>query len=85
MNMLAAGGFRYLIQACCSLTTWPEWHALRTETRHTVGNFIFEDILCHWGAVEEIITDNGSAYVAALEWFTKKFSINHIRILAYNS
>ncbi len=85
MNMPPAAGFQYLVQACYSLTAWPEWHALRTETGHTVGNFIFEDILCRWGAVEEIVTDNGLAYVAALEWLVKKFGINHIRILAYNS
>jgi hypothetical protein len=41
--------------------------------------------LCRWGAVEEIVTDNGTAYVAALDWLSSKFRINHIRISAYNS
>jgi hypothetical protein len=39
---------------------------LRSETGRTLGAFIFEEILCRWGAVEEIVTDNGTAYIALL-------------------
>src|SRR6266850_5129495 len=56
MFMPLAGGYRYIVQASCSLTAWPEWCALRVETGHTIGAFIFEEILCRWGAVEEIVT-----------------------------
>jgi hypothetical protein len=85
MFMPLVSGFRYIIQARCSLSAWPEWRALRTETGRTIGNFIFDDILCRWGAVEEIVTDNGKPYVAALDWLASKYGINHIRISAYNS
>jgi len=34
--------------------------------------------------VEEIVTDNGTAYIAALDWLQDKYGIRHIRILAYN-
>ena len=85
MFMPLASGFHYLVQACCSLTAWPKWHALQTETGCTIGTFIFEEILCHWGAVSEIVMDNGSAYVAALDWLADKYGIRHIRISAYNS
>jgi transposase InsO family protein len=80
-----ARGFQYIVQAQCSLTAWPEWHTLQTETGHTLGTFLFEEILCQWGAVEEIVTDNGTAYVATLNWLTKRYRIQHIWILAYNS
>ena len=85
MHMTPAGGFKYIVQAHCSLTAWPEWRALCTEMGTTIGRFIFEEILCRWGAVEEIIMDNGSAYVAALEWLSTKYGIRHICISAYNS
>jgi len=85
MFMPPAGGYRYIVQARCSLTAWPEWRALRTETGRTIGAFIFEEILCRWGAVEEIVTDNGTAYVAALDWLADRYGIRHIRISAYNS
>ena len=85
MHMTPAGSFKYIIQARCSLTAWLEWCALRTETGITIGRFIFKEILCRWGAVEEIITDNGTPYIAALDWLSTKYSICHIRISAYNS
>ena len=85
MYMLYAGGFRYITQVWCSLTAWPEWHALRVETGKTIGTFIFEEILYRWGTVEEIVTDNGTAYVLALDWLKDKYGIRHIRISAYNS
>ena len=85
MFMPPAAGYRYIVQARCSLTAWPEWRALRTETGRTLGAFLFEEILCRWGAVEEIVTDNGTAYVAALDWLASRFGIRHIRISAYNS
>jgi hypothetical protein len=56
-----------------------------SQVSHSIGSFIFEEILCRWGAVEEVVTDNGTAYVAALDWLADKFGIRHIRISAYNS
>jgi len=85
MFMPHAGGYRYIMQAWCSLTAWPEWRALQVETSKTIGAFIFKEILCRWGAVEEIVTDNGTAYVATLDWLTDRYGIRHIHISAYNS
>jgi hypothetical protein len=41
--------------------------------------------LCRWGAVEEIVSDNGTPYVAALDWLPGRYGIRHIRISLYNS
>jgi hypothetical protein len=35
--------------------------------------------------VEEIITDNGMAYVSVMQWLVDRYGIKHIRISAYNS
>ncbi len=37
------------------------------------------------GSLVEIVTDNGSAFVAAINYLSKKYHINHIRISGYNS
>jgi len=85
MFMPPAGGFRYITQARCSLTAWLEWRALCIETGRTLGMFLFEDILCRWGAVKEIVTNNGTPYVAGLDWLVDRYGIRHIRISPYNS
>ena len=50
-----------------------------------LGDFIFEEILCRWGGVTEIVTDNGPAFVAAAAYLSEKYSIHHIKISPYNS
>lgn len=78
-------GKRYLVQARDSLSGWPEWRALRSESAQSIADFIYEDILCRWGAIEDLVTDNGSAYVAAGNLLAEKYGFNHIRISPYNS
>ena len=51
----------------------------------TIGNWIFNDILCRWGALCEIVMDNGPAFIKALDYLGKRYHICHIRILGYNS
>lgn len=83
--MPRAGGYRYVVHARCSLSSYPEWRMLRRETGNTIGAFIFQEILCRWGAVEEIQTDNGTPFVKALDYLAKTYGIHHIRISPYNS
>jgi len=80
-----AAGYRYIVQGPLLVTAWPEWRALRVETGRTLAAFIFEELLCRWGAMEEIVTDNGAAFMAALEVLADRYGIRHIQISAYNS
>jgi hypothetical protein len=85
MQMPLSGGFKYIVQGRCSLTTYPEWRKLRRENATTLGDWIFEEIICRWGSLYEVVTDNGTAFVAAMEYLAKRYHINHIRISGYNS
>lgn len=85
MKMPSSGGFSYITHARCSLSAWPEYRMLRNEKAEGIAKFIFEDILCRHGAVERIVTDNGTPYIAALDILRQRYGINHIRISPYNS
>jgi hypothetical protein len=85
MMMPRAGGYRSIVQGRCSLSAYVEGRRLQRETRDTIAAYIFEDILCQWGAVGEIVTDNGSPFIKALEVLGKRYKIFNIRISAYNS
>jgi hypothetical protein len=85
MQMPTSHGKRYLVQARDSLTSYVEWRALVNENGRNLAHFILEELLCRWGAVQEIVTDNGTPYVAALEFLSDKYSVTHIRISGYNS
>ena len=63
MVMPRSGGYHYIFQARCALTAYLEWCMLRSENASAIASFIFEEILCRWGAVTELVTDNGTPYV----------------------
>ena len=50
-----------------------------------LGDWIFQDIIRRWGALVEIISDNGKPFAMALGYIEKKYHIKHIRISGYNS
>ena len=85
MHLPASGGFKYIVQGRCALSHWPEFRCLRVETAHTLSEWIYQDILCRWGTLSEIVTDNGTAFVKACKQLSKKYHVNHIRISGYNS
>jgi hypothetical protein len=85
MFMLKVGGFGYVVHARCSVSSYPKARMLRSENHKTLADFIFQDILCRWGAIQTIVTDNGKPFIAALNSLAKRYGINHIRISGYNA
>jgi Integrase zinc binding domain/RNase H-like domain found in reverse transcriptase len=80
-----SNGCGYIHHGRCGMTSWMEGRPARDEKGRTIGLWLFEDIVCRWGCLVEIITDNGSAYRAAAAWLEQKYGIKGIRISAYNS
>ena len=75
----------YIVQAHCVLTAYPKWRMLHSENASAFASFIFEDILCRWGALAKIVTDNGPAFVQAFNVLADQYNIRHICISPYNS
>jgi Integrase zinc binding domain len=85
MLMPKAKGYRYIIHAQCSLSSFPEWSMVKNENFKTIAKFILEKLLCQWGALEIIVTDNAPQYIQAVEYLAAKYHIHHIKISPYNS
>ena len=83
--MPRSAGCWYIVQAHCALMAYPEWRMLRSENASALASFIFEDILCRWGPLAEIVTDNGPAFIQAVDVLTDRYKIRHIHISPYNS
>uniref|UniRef100_A0A0W0FNN2 Integrase catalytic domain-containing protein n=1 Tax=Moniliophthora roreri TaxID=221103 RepID=A0A0W0FNN2_MONRR len=71
--------------ARCALSNWSEARAIRDEKAKTIGEWIFEDILCRWGPVEEIVTDNAPQLELVMKWLDGRYGVRHIKISPYNS
>ena len=61
-----SNGCGHIAHGWCGMTSWMEGHPLREETERSVGIWLFEDMVCQWGCIHEIITDNVSMYRAAV-------------------
>jgi hypothetical protein len=85
MKMPKAGRFEYLIQAHCMLTSYPEWHMLHKENTCMLCTFIFEELLCRWGPITEIIMDNMPGYKVTVDELMRKYGIHPIHVSPYNS
>ncbi len=57
----------------------------KKENAESIGRWLFEDIICRWGCLVEIVTDNGPPFIKAVKWLTDKYGIRGIRISPYNS
>lgn len=85
MHLPPSKGYKYVIQGRCSLSSYPEWRKLKAENGDAIAKWIYEDVLCRWGALSEIVTDNGPAIIKGIEALAERYGIRHIRISGYNS
>ena len=60
--MVKSRGYIAYVAARCATTGYPEARMLRKIKGKAVASFIFENIICRWGNVDTISTDNGSEF-----------------------
>jgi len=58
--MPKVGKYRYILHARDALILYPEARATTSDSGDVIASFIFQDILCRWGGVAEIVTDQRS-------------------------
>ena len=81
----ASNGCKYIVHGRCALSSGMEGRPLKKETARMVALWLFEEVICRWGCLSEIITDNGTVFVAAVRWLEEKYGIKGIKISLYNS
>ena len=51
----------------CGLSLWMESRALREGNAKSIGQWLFEDIICRWESVVNIIIDNSALFKKAIK------------------
>ena len=77
--------FHYIVAARDDLSGAAEGRALKKAGSKQVAEFIFDQLICRYGGIAEIITDNGSEIKGAAHALLRRYGIPHIRISPYNS
>src|SRR5579884_1270967 len=69
---------RYIAVAIDPLTKWPEAKAIPNKEASTIAKFIFEEIICRYGCLKELQSDQGTEFTAqVIEELTTRFGIKH--------
>lgn len=85
MYMERADNYRYIVAARDDLSRASEGRALQECSAKELASFFWEQVLCRYGAVGSVVTDNGPEMRGAFEKLTQRYGIPHIKISPYNS
>jgi len=88
-NQISSGSFKHATYAKSSkpleFVSLPQLQLQLLSLPKSIANWIYQDIICHWGALWEIVTNNGSPFLAALAYLKLHYQFWHICISSYNS
>lgn len=85
MFMPKAHGYHYIVAARDDLTHAVEGRALKKANSTELARFFWEEIICRYGHITEVVTDNGSEMAGAFEKLLQRYEIPQIRISPYNT
>ena len=77
-------GYRYIVAARDDLTHAAEGRALKKIDSKSISKFLWEEIICRYGHIAEIVTDNGAEFHGATERLLQRYGIPQIKISPYN-
>jgi hypothetical protein len=79
-----SGKYEYIVDMRDDLTGWLEARMLYRKSSEDVADFIWQDIICRFGCIPQISTDNGTEFKKAVETLARRYGIKIIRISPYN-
>jgi transposase InsO family protein len=77
-------GHKYIVCARDDLSRATECRALYRNDAVSLMKFFWEQIYCRYGAIGEVVTDNGSEVKGAFAELLRRLNIPQVRISAYN-
>ena len=77
-------GYKYIVCARDDLSRASEGRALKNNDSLSLMRFFWEQIYCRYGAIAEVVTDNGPEVKGAFDQLLKRLKIPQVRISAYN-
>ena len=78
-----SGGERFIAVAIDSCTKWPEAAPMKSKSPLEVETFFYRDVVCRH-PVEEVVTDNGSEFLADFQRLCVDLGIMQIKTAVYH-
>ena len=77
---IASSGYNYIVDMHDDLTGWLEVRMLSTKSSEKVADFIWQDVICQFGCIPQITTDNITKFQGAVSILAKCYGITIIQI-----
>jgi hypothetical protein len=84
MFMPPSDKFQFIVAAKDDLTGVTEASAIRKNNAETLAKFFWEKIICRYGIVGHVVTDNGPEVKGAFEILMQRMGIPQIHVSPYN-
>jgi hypothetical protein len=81
---IRSSGYEYIVDVRDDLTGWLEARMLARKSAELVADFLWQDVICRFGCIPQITTDNGTEFRGAVDILARKYGITVIRISPYN-
>src|SRR6202165_2412562 len=81
---LTSNGFRYIVDMRDDLTGWIEARMLRQKQAEDVAEFFYQEVICRFGCVPQITSDNGGEFDGVFVLMTKRYGIPIVKSTPYH-
>jgi hypothetical protein len=85
MKMPRSGKMEWIVAARDDLSGATECRAIQSNDAKALTSFFWEQIICRYGTIGTVVTDNGSSMESTFAILVEKYNIPQVRISAYNS
>jgi hypothetical protein len=81
---IPSNGFKYIVDVRDDLTGWLEARMLKSKRADIVADFLFQDVICRFGCVPQITSDNGGEFDGSFSILTKQYGIPLVKSTPYH-
>ena len=82
--MPISGGFKYIVDLRDDLSGWLEARMLRNANSKNVAKFLFEDVMCRFGCILQLTTDNGAEFEGLVQTMADIYNVPIARAAPYH-
>jgi len=84
VHMPTSGGFKYIVDLRDDLSGWLEAKMLTRATSKNIAKFLFEDVMCRFGCILQLTTDNGSEFAGVVQELADRYNVPIARAAPYH-
>jgi hypothetical protein len=84
VHMPTSGGYKYIVDLRDDLSGWLEAKMLVKATSKNVAKFLFEDVMCRFGCVLQLTTDNGGEFDGIVQVLADEYNVPIARASPYH-